>query len=231
MEEKGISQLIVPPGWASLASLSQTISQLSEQRCVKDLNNILAHISGLETRVSQHESNDRSHKAEALKAADEVRRLKEEQRARQEEIIESNARLLRKKDEEKTALNQALTRQEDELRDKGEQMQKLKEVNRGHEEQIDEQDVQTKKIEARLRETRVELERVQKLVKQHEALLKSKDQDLQAEKKAHDRSKADIEVIRGQITELQTALNSSQDTVRQIERLAPALVDTPSVDV
>ena len=60
MENKGKAQTIVPPDWAGLANLSHTVNQLSEAQCVKDLQNLFAHIDNLKSKVSQQQRNDQS---------------------------------------------------------------------------------------------------------------------------------------------------------------------------
>lgn len=97
--------------------------------------------------------------------------------------------------------------------------------------QIEAQDGEVKKIEARLRENRSEVERLQKIVKEQKEQTKSREQQWQAEKKAHGQVKSQAETVAQRCADLETLLKVSDAKVRYIDELAVPLTEDQAVDV
>lgn len=220
-----------PSDWSRLTDLSRVLKQLSEQSCVHELQYLFKHVETLQAQVSEHEATIKSQERTMMVKSDEVIRLKKEHKDRQEEVIESHTSLLRRRDDEKTALNQALTRQEGELNEARTSAQHLQEHIQMLQEQIQGQDAEVKKIESLLRQARADVDRLTKSLKDQKEQAKSKEQQWQAEKKAHGQSRSQAEALKTRITDLEAELKVSNQKLKLIDELAPPLLEDNAVEV
>lgn len=216
--------------WNASSDLSRIISQLSEQKCVHDLGTLLDYSTALEVKNGQQASIIRSHEEKAVAHSAELARLKYNYQEKQEDIIDSNARLLRKRDDERSALKQALTRQEDELSQAKTLTKDLEATNNALQERIKGQDEEIRKVEKQFRDLRLELEHAQKIIAEQNTRVKSKEQDLQAEKDAHERSKSELDRVKGTCASLEADLMVAKNRVQEIDELAPPLADSDIPD-
>jgi len=226
-----MSKSEVSSKWSHLAELSKVVKELSERKCVKDLEDLFKHVEMIQEKVREQEATIKSQEEMMLAKSDEVIRLKKEHKDRQEEVIEFHTNHIRKKDDEKTALNQALSRQAEELTQAKTVVQHLEEHIQLLEGQLKGQDAEGKKIESQLSEARSKTESLDKNLKDIRDQMKSKDQQLQAEKKAHGDLKTQAEKLNKQCTDLQGELKTSNSKLKRIDDLAPSLVEDNAVEV
>lgn len=220
-----------PDRWTRLTDLSSTIRQLTEQTWVKDLEDLRNHIQSLQTKNHEQEATIKSQEQTMLVKADEVVRLSQEHRNRQEEAIEFHTNLIRKRDEEKSALQQALTRQGDELNEAKTSAQHSQEHAQALQGQIQAQDVEVRKLETRLREVRSKVEELQKTVEDQKERTKSREQQWQAEKKAHGQVKSRADTVAKRCADLETQVKASDDKMKRIEELALPLAEDHADEV
>ncbi|KAK5093741.1 hypothetical protein LTS08_008841 [Lithohypha guttulata] len=214
-----------------LDDLVGVLKQFSEQSCIHELQRLLKRVETLRTKVSEYEAIIKSQETTMMAKSDEVIRLKKEHKDRQEENIEFHASLLRKKDDEKSALNQAFTRQEGELSEARTSVQNLQQHNQTLQEQIKGQDAEVKKIESSLRQARSDVDRLNKSLKDQKEQAKSKEQQWQAEKKAHGQFRFQAEALSIRIADLEAELKVSNQKLGMVDELAPPLLEDDTVEI
>jgi len=217
--------------WNGLAELSKVIKNLSQQKCVSDLEELVKQSETLQAKVTEQEATIKSKDETMMAKSDEVTKLKNEHKDRQDEAIEIYTNAIRKKEDEKTALKQDFSLQTAELNEANTKAHNLQEKIHIVENQLKEQTAEVKKIQLELREARSKTATMEKNLKDEKDQGKSKEQQLVAEKKAHGDLKFANEKLNKLYTESQADLKASNFRLKQIDDLAPALIEDNDTEV